>query len=322
MSVLLQLILLFYLYSFLGWCCEVAFAASQEKRFVNRGFLNGPVCPIYGFGVLGVLLLLRPLSGGGIVSLFLGSVVVTTLIEWLTGFLLEKIFHARWWDYSEYKWNIGGYICPLFSAIWGVACVVVVKCIAPIAAGGVALLPYWAKASVAALCSAVFMLDLCATIATIRKLSERMRRLTAMANEIHSLSDDIGERISDTTMAVMSKAAQGEQRIIQAQQATEERIERGRQSVMNRIEQGRESVAGHIDSGRRAVLGRLTQATDANRQRVAELRGKISELLGEHPFGENRLLRAFPQLTSQKYPDAFRAIREAYETRSRRKRED
>lgn len=91
----LRLALLFFIYAFLGWCTEVAFAACKEGRFVNRGFLNGPVCPIYGFGVVGVALALRPVMDS-LPLLFLGSVVITSLIEFVTGFVLEKVFHAKW----------------------------------------------------------------------------------------------------------------------------------------------------------------------------------------------------------------------------------
>ena len=111
---------IFFIYSFLGWCTEVSYAALVTGKFVNRGFLNGPVCPVYGFGVVIVLSILVPLKGNLLV-LFIGSVVLTSLLEWLTGFLLEKIFHQRWWDYSDQPFNIGGYICLRFSIAWGFA---------------------------------------------------------------------------------------------------------------------------------------------------------------------------------------------------------
>lgn len=97
---------IFFVYAFLGWCTEVGYAALRTGRFVNRGFLNGPVCPIYGFGVIIVLWVLEPLAEH-ILLLFLGSVVLTSALEWVTGLVLEKLFHQRWWDYSDEPFNVG-----------------------------------------------------------------------------------------------------------------------------------------------------------------------------------------------------------------------
>ena len=132
----------FFIYGFLGWCSEVAFAAFKQHSFVNRGFLNGPICPIYGIGVTVVVASLQPYVGN-LILLYITSTILVTFLEWLTGFLLEKMFHHRWWDYSEMPLNIGGYVCPLFSAIWGVACVLIVKLIYPFTDKLVSFFPIW-----------------------------------------------------------------------------------------------------------------------------------------------------------------------------------
>lgn len=113
---LYQMYWIFVIYAFVGWCCEVAFAAVKSGTFVNRGFLTGPVCPIYGFGMLIVALLLTPLANSWLL-LFVGAVVLTSLLELVTGFVLERFFHQKWWDYSAFRGNIGGYICPQFSLL-------------------------------------------------------------------------------------------------------------------------------------------------------------------------------------------------------------
>ena len=95
-----DMLLSFFIYGFLGWCAEVAFAATQEKRFVNRGFLNGPICPIYGIGVTVVIIALEPYAGN-LAVLYVVSALLVTALEWATGLLLEKIFHHKWWDYSD-----------------------------------------------------------------------------------------------------------------------------------------------------------------------------------------------------------------------------
>ena len=121
---------MFFVYAVLGWCAEVAFAAVNSGRFVNRGFLNGPWCPIYGFGVVIVVLVLTPVEENT-AMLFAGAVVLTSALEWITGCVLEKAFHARWWDYSGLPFNIGGYVCLKFSLMWGLACVLVMRVLHP-----------------------------------------------------------------------------------------------------------------------------------------------------------------------------------------------
>ena len=94
------LLLYFFVYGFLGWCTEVAYAAVKQRKFVNRGFLNGPICPIYGVGVVTVIQFLAPLENH-MVLLYLGATILVTTIEGVTGYLMDKIFHHKWWDYTD-----------------------------------------------------------------------------------------------------------------------------------------------------------------------------------------------------------------------------
>ena len=103
-------ILLFTIYSLLGWVCESTYCSILAKKLINRGFLNGPFCPIYGVGALLIVKLLSPFSHN-LVILFFASLLLTSLLEYLTGFAMEKLFHAKWWDYSHRRFNIQGRVC-------------------------------------------------------------------------------------------------------------------------------------------------------------------------------------------------------------------
>ena len=120
-----EVLWIFIVYAVIGWCSEVAYAALDTGKFVNRGFLNGPYCPIYGFGISLVIVVLTPLKDN-LLILYLGSVILTSVIEYITGYLLEKVFHNKWWDYSDKPYNIKGYICLKFSLFWGFACTFIV----------------------------------------------------------------------------------------------------------------------------------------------------------------------------------------------------
>ena len=122
----------FFLFSFLGWCSEVVFAAVRERRFVNRGFLNGPLCPIYGSGVVAIDFFLRPFGSSLPVQL-VGAMLLGSVLEYAAGFLLEKLFHQKWWDYSDTPHNLHGYICLKFSVVWGLAGALIVRYVMPLA---------------------------------------------------------------------------------------------------------------------------------------------------------------------------------------------
>ncbi len=110
MEVVSTYILYFFLYSFLGWSMEVICKLLEQKHFVNRGFLIGPICPIYGYGVLSIILLIDR-NTTDFLAVFLKSILVCSILEYFTSYLMEKLFQARWWDYSRRKYNINGRIC-------------------------------------------------------------------------------------------------------------------------------------------------------------------------------------------------------------------
>lgn len=141
-----------------------------SRAFVNRGFLNGPWCHVYGFGVVIVLAFLEPLKSN-LLLLFLSSVVLTSALEWATGFVLEKIFHQRWWDYSDQPFNLNGYICLRFSIAWGLACLFVVKLLHPSVLLVIRLVPRGLGWTLLAFRPLSWRWTLAATVRTIAKLN-------------------------------------------------------------------------------------------------------------------------------------------------------
>ena len=106
---------LFFAFSFFGWVLETVTAAVRQRRFVNRGLVNGPFCVLYGITGTAMLVVCRELHG---IWLFLGSMIFSTLAEWIAGHVIERMYHERWWDYSHMKWNLDGYICVPVSIVW------------------------------------------------------------------------------------------------------------------------------------------------------------------------------------------------------------
>lgn len=136
----LSLFWLFFFYSFIGWCIEVCAAAVQHRKFVNRGFVAGPLCPIYGFGAMLFEIFLPELTEDPF-FLFLGGFVLASLLEYSTGMFLEKVYKKKLWDYSRFRYNIGGYICLPFSLLWGFLSVVTVMFADPVLSNLFARIP-------------------------------------------------------------------------------------------------------------------------------------------------------------------------------------
>ena len=185
----------FFIYAFLGWATEVVFAACARGVFENRGFLNGPVCPIYGFGVVIVVFLLEPLKENFWI-LFVGSVVLTSILELITGFLMEKIFHHRWWDYSRMPLNIGGYVC-----------VFLIDIVHPSIAFFVNHIPSLVTYIVLPILEVTFIADIIATSTSVFHFNKKLEEIDKLAAQIHQVSDEIGKRLSDG--ALKAKESEG-----------------------------------------------------------------------------------------------------------------
>lgn len=124
------LLLLFFCYSFMGWAWETFYVSLKQRKFAYRGFLVGPITPIYGFAILGALWLLRPFSSNMWI-LFFGAMVVCSIVEYVTSWAMEKMFHASWWDYKDVPFNINGRVALPVSIFWGFCCVVIQHFVQP-----------------------------------------------------------------------------------------------------------------------------------------------------------------------------------------------
>lgn len=199
-----ELVWIFIIYAFIGWCTEVAYAALETGKFVNRGFLNGPYCPIYGCGVVIVVAALTPLKDN-LLILFAGSFLLTSVLEFLTGFLLEKVFHNKWWDYSNFPFNIKGYVCLKFSIYWGLACTFVMDIVHPIIYKFITVIPHLLGVILLVIMMGVFAVDLVITVLTILKFNKRLKAMDEVAARIHRISDEIGEKVFEDVTTVEKK---------------------------------------------------------------------------------------------------------------------
>ena len=198
-------IIYFFIYAIIGWILEVSFHVISQGKFINRGFLNGPYCPIYGFGALGVITSLKFIGDQNKINIFFVSMIVATLLELVTGYLLEKIFHKRWWDYRTNKFNLGGYICLEFSLIWGAVCFILYEAIHPLISKSIGLIPLRVIIGINIILAITFIIDLFSTVVTLMGLNEKFKVLEAQSRDIRKVSDDIGQKVADRTFEAWDK---------------------------------------------------------------------------------------------------------------------
>ena len=157
----INIILLFFIYAFAGWCMEVILKYRQYHRFINRGFLTGPLCPIYGCGTVLITIVIGSLTGveSGLIMTFTLSFVICGVVEYLTSLILEKIFHARWWDYSEKPMNLQGRVWIGNLLLFGLAGVGIIHILNPAFYKLFSLLPVKARGIIAIILLVILAAD-------------------------------------------------------------------------------------------------------------------------------------------------------------------
>lgn len=163
--------LLFMIYSFLGWVMEVVLKLITERKFINRGFFIGPYCPIYGTGVLLAIKLLTKFLDEPIV-VFILAMVICSLVEYYTSFILEKLFHTSWWDYSDKKYNINGRICLEFMIPFGLGCLLVLYVVNPFITNLLNQIPENILNIIAIVLFIIFLIDVIVSLILIIRFSK------------------------------------------------------------------------------------------------------------------------------------------------------
>ncbi len=196
------LFLLFITYSFIGWVLEIFYCYYREKKVVNRGFLIGPYCPIYGIGCILIITLLQKYEND-IIILFIMSMFICSLLEYLISFILEKLFNARWWNYSDRKYNINGRICIEMLIPFGVLGVFMIKVINTPIVNFINSIPNNLRIIIFAILFIIFVSDTIISYVVIEKLHIKSKKeiidnteeVTQMVKEYILSNSWIGRRL-------------------------------------------------------------------------------------------------------------------------------
>lgn len=191
-----EILWLFFIYSFLGWVLETVSAAFRHKKFVNRGLVNAPLCVIYGISAVGMAVFYGELHG---IWLFMACFILSTLIEWTAGHLIEKMYHERWWDYSNMKWNLDGYICLPISIFWGILSLAAMEWGNAIFVDLFHLIPSLPGKILLGVLSAMLALDIVATLCILSGRSRRIEQWEEVDSWLSGISSHLGRVIYGLT---------------------------------------------------------------------------------------------------------------------------
>lgn len=274
--------IMFYVYGFIGWIVEVVYYGVTEEKFINRGFLNGPHCPVYGIGFYGVIWFFRRFIHN-FPMLFFGSAFIATFVELIAGVVLYKLFHMRWWDYSEYKYNFHGFICLRFFVYWGLACSLGMYMLHPAVMYIIEHMTYPIRYVVVAVLSAVLVIDIVVTVTSIFRLSDKVKFIGNISGGIRLVSDKLGSQIYDTvdnivTVTSPAVATTNKSYAEFREMYSKHREEEKELSRKHRAEE-RELLGSYVDIGKQG-LARTKDAAGA----------KIENMIGTLKGSELRIL--------------------------------
>lgn len=272
---LYQMFHMFIFWAFIGWGIEVCWMTLETGEYQNRGFLNMPICPIYGFGVIMVTVFFRPVSHT-VIPLFVVTSILCTTFELLVGLGMEKLFGARWWDYSHERYNYKGYICVKISILWGMGCVIVIRLVQPMVEKVIDMIPVRLGLALIVLWSVLIVIDLISSICAVNKLNNRLKQLDEISKIMLMSAVRIGENLSQETLDVKGRY----DRFIEAK-----------------------------DTKTLALKQRYEKIVSAADFKVSEWKDKYEGLTELRDRSVERLLRAFPQMRSISYSEAMEILR-------------
>ena len=202
MEILARYTLFFFFYSFAGWACECIYCGLPAKKFINRGFLAGPICPIYGSGAVLVIWLLIPVSQN-VLLLFLLGALLTSLVEYVTSWGMEKLFHMTWWDYSTYPYNLNGRVCLKNSTLFGLMSVLLLKFIHPRVSRFILEIPADRQMLLAAALTLYLAVDGYVTVMNTLRLSGKLPEIEAALDNLRDrLTANVAEDVAQARQAL------------------------------------------------------------------------------------------------------------------------
>ena len=287
-----QWVLLFFFYCFCGWVWESCYVSVCQRHWVNRGFLRGPLLPIYGSGAIIILFATLPVAGNLWLVWLLGMLAATAL-EYVTGDVMERLFKVRYWDYSKQKFNLNGHICLSSSIAWGFFSILLVRFIHPPIARLLADVPSWLVDPLALVLTAAFTVDVVQSVQAALDLKETLTRLAEENEELRRLAKraEVAAAFAEDDLKRFRERTELEKRLLQSRveaeleeqrQAREERKERRQERLETSLRRRAEVKLDILDTIADALetcRDHLTDIPDLTEEALAERRADLAEAI-------------------------------------------
>ncbi|WP_010237839.1 putative ABC transporter permease [Clostridium arbusti] len=287
----------FLFYSFLGWCVEVCYSAITKGELINRGFLNGPFCPVYGFGAVLLIVIIKPFQNHTI-FLIIGCLFLPSFIEYITGFILEKLFDTTWWDYSDTKFNLKGRICVKFSILWFLVSLFIILFIQPYIIDYIInLLPIKHGFIIMYILLVYFFIDLYITIISLIKLKGLFTELNHISSELKiKLNTIIQIGASINYLDVSSAPRNIKNKVTDAFQNTTKNINNKIEDINYKFENTTYNIAsklsGKLSNDEEDIFNTVTK-------KIRELKNTYDGILNKIDVNYSRIFKAYPHLKSK-----------------------
>lgn len=307
-----QWLLVFYAYCFLGWCFESTVVSVQQRHFVNRGFLRGPMLPIYGFGATILLHVSLPLYDRP-AALFLASMAAATVFEYIVGVLMETLFKIKYWDYSSHRFQFQGRICLQSSLCWGFLGLILARVIHPPVEAVVVWLPFWALIAVDVLLSAVFAGDVVVSVRTALDLARVLEELDRLREQ----GAELRGQLSETALVKLTRLSY---RVDEARSEWEEKMDEARGQFSARMGEAREQWSDAREQWSERMDGARGQLADAKEQilqRLDEVQRRFDERAEALGRTRKSLLRGNPSARSARYDVVLQRLKKHMDTHRR-----
>ena len=256
-------IALFFIYSFAGWLMESISDSIKKKKLVNRGFLIGPYCLIYGTGVVLITILLKKYSDD-IWATFFMSLLICGALEYLTSYVMEKIFNARWWDYSKNKFNINGRICLETLIPFGIAGTFIIYIANPFLLKYINMVPELAMNIFTIVFLVVYITDMIVSFRIILNLKEMSKEFKDNTTEI-----------SDRVRKIIKKKYRWYRRLVHAFPKIKENVVYNKwEEMKKRIEESKEEIATKIDNSKKEIRNKIDSSKAEIKMKLEDSKNK------------------------------------------------
>ena len=300
----IQWLLFFFIYCFLGWVWESCYVSAKNREWINRGFLHGPMLPIYGSGAIIVLLCTIGVRDQ-IVLTFLFGMIGATILEYVTGACMERLFRVRYWDYSHMPLNLKGYICLPVSLGWGVFSVLLVRVIHVPIENLVLQIPERIAEVVSVVCSSAFAVDFTLSFSEAMDLRDMLIRLSDSNEKIQRLQKRLEVVSAFAEDGLMQYQMKREERKMSRKEFLEGMIERQRENRRMMLVELIDRVNESIDAGleKREELQKIKTQIEQEFKNIGSLTNRAARRSA-------RLLHRNPNTVSKRYAEALKQVQE------------